>query len=80
MGNKIRAKKTKIKRTKRVSHRRRSKSTAYLRMFYIVLIVFVTLALAGIAIFFRIETPYVWAFLSGIGNWLVLVNLARNLK
>jgi hypothetical protein len=79
MCNKNRVKKTKAKSGKRVS-RRSSKSTAYIRMFYIVLILFGILVLAGIALFLRIETPGVWMFLLGIGNWLVLANFARNLR
>jgi hypothetical protein len=42
---------------------------------------FGTLVLAGIALVLRIETPVVWAFLSGIGTWAALTNnLGRNLK
>jgi hypothetical protein len=80
MGDKIKAKKTKMKRTKRVS-RRHSKSTASLRMFYTFLILFSTLVLAGIALVMGIETPVVWTFLYGIGGWAALTNnLGRNLK
>ena len=79
MCHKNKAKKPKVKRGKRVSRHPR-KLTASPRILYIFLILFGALVLGGIALFLRIDTPFVWVFLSGIGNWLALTILARNLR
>ena len=79
MCNKSRVKKSKIKVVRKNS-RCSSKSTANLRILTVVLVLFGTFVLAGIALTLRIETPFVWAFLSGIGNWLVLTSLLKSLR
>lgn len=42
-------------------------------------ILIVDLALAGISIVMRIETPVVWTFLYGIGGWVALTTNPRGI-
>jgi hypothetical protein len=81
MCRKTSIKKTNAGKVKSVLRSHRGVSNASLRMRYTFWILFGTLVLAGIALVLRIETPVVWAFLSGIGTWAALTNnLGRNLK
>jgi hypothetical protein len=61
--------------------RRRNKSVTELRLRYKFWILIGVLALAGISIILRIETPVVWTFLYGIGGWAALTtNPGNNLR
>jgi hypothetical protein len=64
--------KPKNKKSSKTTHRRGRQSISVMKLHYKFWILIGTLVLAGIAIFFNVETPAVWTFLGGIGSWAAL--------
>ena len=75
MCNKTRIKKTIAKKRKKVFRHHRRNSTMSQRVLYTFLILFADLVLAGIALFLRVDAPFVWAFLLGIANCVALTSI-----
>ena len=78
MRDNSRVKKTKTKSIGKGSRRR--KSTTSLRMLRILSILLILFLLPTIALFLGVESPDVWKFMSGIGNSLAIIYLARSLR
>ncbi|MBI5954967.1 MAG: hypothetical protein HY865_25190 [Chloroflexi bacterium] len=71
--------KPKNKKSSKATHRRGGQSISVLKLHYKFWILIGTMFLAGIAIFFDVETPAVWTFLYGIGSWAALTANPQNL-